>query len=75
MFKEKSLPNYYEILGVSVESNKDEIKSMYRKLAKEWHPDRRKEDSEQRMAEINEAYETLSDEKLRKEYDKFYNLL
>ena len=75
LFKEKSLPNYYEILGVSVESNKDEIKSMYRKLAKEWHPDRRKEDSEQRMAEINEAYETLSDEKLRKEYDKFYNLL
>ena len=75
LFKEKSLPNYYEILGVNVESNNDEIKSMYRKLAKEWHPDRRKEDSEQKMAEINEAYETLSDEKLRKEYDKFYNLL
>ena len=75
LFKEKSLPNYYEILGVSVESNKDEIKNMYRKLAKEWHPDKRKENSEQKMAEINEAYETLSDEKLRSEYDKFYNLL
>ena len=75
LFKEKSLPNYYEILGVNVESNKDEIKNMYRKLAKEWHPDKRKENSEQKMAEINEAYETLSDEKLRKEYDKFYNLL
>ena len=75
LFKEKSLPNYYEILGVSVESNKDEIKNMYRKLAKEWHPDKIKEISEQKMAEINEAYETLSDEKLRSEYDKFYNLL
>jgi len=75
LFKEKSLPNYYEILGVNVESNKDEIKNMYRKLAKEWHPDKRKENSEQKMAEINEAYETLSDEKLRREYDKFYNLL
>ena len=75
LFKEKSLPNYYEILGVEVESNKDEIKNMYRQLAKEWHPDKGKENSEQKMAEINEAYETLSDEKLRSEYDKFYNLL
>ena len=75
LFKEKSLPNYYEILGVDIESNKDEIKNMYRQLAKEWHPDKRKENSEQKMAEINEAYETLSDEKLRSEYDKFYNLL
>ena len=75
LFKEKSLPNYYEILGVEVESNKDEIKNMYRQLAKEWHPDKGKENSEQKMAEINEAYETLSDEKLRREYDKFYNLL
>ena len=75
LFKEKSLPNYYEILGVDIESNKDEIKNMYRQLAKEWHPDKGKENSEQKMAEINEAYETLSDEKLRREYDKFYNLL
>ena len=75
LFKEKSLPNYYAILGISVESNKDEIKNRYRKLAKEWHPDKRKENSEQKMAEINEAYETLYDEKLRREYNKFYNLL
>ena len=75
LFKEKSLPNYYAILGISVESNKDEIKDRYRKLAKEWHPDKRKENSEQKMAEINEAYETLYDEKLRMEYNKFYNLL
>ena len=75
LFKEKSLPNYYAILGISVESNKDEIKNRYRKLAKEWHPDKRKENSEQKMAEINEAYETLYDEKLRSEYNKFYNLL
>ena len=75
LFKEKSLPNYYEILGVEVESNKDEIKNMYRQLAKEWHPDKGKENSEQKMAEINAAYETLSDAKLRREYDKFYILL
>ena len=75
LFKEKSLPNYYAILGVSNDANNDEIKSMYRKLAKEWHPDKGKKNSEQKMAEINEAYETLSDDILRREYDKFYNLL
>jgi len=75
MFKEKSLPNYYAVLGLTNEANNDEIKNMYRKLAKEWHPDKGKENSEKKMAEINEAYETLSDEKLRIEYDKFYNLL
>ena len=75
LFKEKSLPNYYAILGLTSEANNSEIKNMYRKLAKKWHPDKGKENSEKKMAEINEAYETLSDEKLRTEYDKFYNLL
>jgi len=75
LFKEKSLPNYYAVLGLSIKANNQEIKDMYRKLAKEWHPDKGKENSEKKMAEINEAYETLSDEKLRREYDKFYNLL
>ncbi len=75
MFKEKSLPNYYEVLGLTNEASNNEVKNMYRKLAKEWHPDKGKENSEKKMAEINEAYETLSDEKLRIEYDKFYNLL
>ena len=75
LFKEKTLPNYYEILGLSAVANDNEIKSMYRKLAKEWHPDKGKANSEKIMAEINEAYETLSDKKLRAEYDKFYNLL
>ena len=75
LFKEKTLPNYYEILGLSAVANDNEIKSMYRKLAKEWHPDKGMANSEKIMAEINEAYETLSDKKLRAEYDKFYNLL
>jgi len=75
LFKEKSLPNYYAVLGINMESTDEEIKNMYRKLAKEWHPDKGKENSEKMMAKINEAYETLSDKKTRAEYDKFYNLL
>ena len=75
LFKEKSLPNYYTVLGLGSDATSEEIKTSYRKLAKEWHPDRKKMNSEKKMAEINQAYETLSDEKLRKEYDKFYRLL
>ena len=75
LFKKKSLPNYYSVLGLSPNATSEEIKTSYRKLAKEWHPDRKKMNSEKKMAEINQAYETLSDEKLRKEYDKFYRLL
>jgi len=75
LFKEKRLPNYYEVLGLNNDASNEEIKRMYRKLAKKWHPDKRKQNSEKKMAEINEAYETLSDGKLRAEYDKFYNLL
>tara|TARA_Y100000590_G_scaffold139925_1_gene160376 strand:+ start:4932 stop:5768 length:837 start_codon:yes stop_codon:yes gene_type:complete len=75
MFNEKSLPNYYETLGVANDSTENEIKNQYRKLAKEYHPDRNKESSEEKMAEINNAYEVLSDKKLKAEYDKFYKLL
>ena len=52
-----------------------EIKNRYRELAKQYHPDKNKDSSEEKMAEINKAYEVLSDEKLRDEYDKFYKLI
>jgi len=75
MYNDNSLPNYYLILGLTNDSSQDEIKSQYRKLAKQYHPDRNKNSSEEKMAEINKAYEVLSDKKLKAEYDKFCKLL
>ncbi|MFQ5781480.1 MAG: DnaJ domain-containing protein [Nitrosopumilus sp.] len=68
------LPNYYEILGVSKDATQEEIKNEFRKLAKETHPDKTKEDSEEEMAEINKAYEVLSDEERRERYDKYLKI-
>ena len=65
------LPNYYEILGVKINSTPEEIKKNFRELAKKTHPDKTNEDSEQEMIQINKAYEILSDEKSRENYDKY----
>ena len=46
-----------------------------KKLAKQYHPDRNKDSTEEKMAQINKAYEVLSDKKLKHEYDKFCKLL
>ncbi|MGH3394401.1 MAG: molecular chaperone DnaJ [Streptosporangiaceae bacterium] len=64
--------DYYKTLGVAKGASADEIKKSYRQLARKYHPDANKGDSksEERFKEISEAYNTLSDEKRRKEYDE-----
>jgi molecular chaperone DnaJ len=74
MYNKKSLPDYYSILGLTDNASGIEIKNQYRKLAKQYHPDRNNESTQEKMAEINKAYEVLSDVVLKVEYDKFYKL-
>lgn len=64
--------NYYDILEIKNNATFDEIKSNYRKLARKYHPDRNKDDktAEEKFKKIVEAYEILSDETKRAEYDK-----
>ncbi|HEX4060586.1 MAG TPA: molecular chaperone DnaJ [Streptosporangiaceae bacterium] len=68
--------DYYKTLGVSKNAPADEIKKSYRKLAKKYHPDANKGNAsaEERFKEISEAYNVLSDEKRRKEYDEARSL-
>ena len=74
MYNKKSLPDYYSILGLTDNASGIEIKNQYRKLAKQYHPDRNNESTQEKMSEINKAYEVLSDAVLKVEYDKFYKL-
>ncbi len=64
--------DFYKVLGVPKDAKPDEIKKAYRKLARQYHPDANKGDSaaEERFKEISEAYDVLSDEKRRREYDE-----
>ena len=64
--------DYYKALGVPKTATAAEIKKSYRELARKWHPDANKgsADAEERFKEITEAYNVLSDEKQRKEYDE-----
>ena len=75
MLKNKTLPNYYEVLGITQSATSNEIKEKFRLLAKEWHPDKRKDSSDQKMTEINNAYEVLSNPELCDKYDKYFKLL
>src|SRR3989339_576356 len=64
--------DFYDTLGVSKGADKDEIKSAYRKLAMQNHPDRNKSpDAEEKFKEINEAYEVLSNDQKKSAYDQF----
>lgn len=66
------MSDYYEILGVSKDASKDEIKSAFRKLARQWHPDVNKApEAEAKFKELGKAYETLMDDDKRATYDRF----
>ena len=65
--------DFYEVLGVSRSASLDEIKSSYRKMAMQFHPDRNPGDkeSEDKFKEAAEAYEVLSDENKKAKYDRY----
>jgi len=63
------MKDYYQILGISKEAPQEEVKKAYRKLAHKYHPD--KGGDESKFKEINEAYQILSDQKKRSQYDRF----
>lgn len=64
--------DYYDVLGVGRDASDDDIKSAFRKLARQYHPDVSKAaDAEEKFKEINEAYGVLSDADKRARYDRF----
>lgn len=74
--KRSKTKDYYKVLGVARDADERQIKSAYRKMTREHHPDKAhshglsKEDAEKKMAQINEAYEVLSDPELRARFDR-----
>ena len=68
-----ALPDYYNILEISQNATYEEIKNQYRILAKKLHPDKTKDkEAENIMAQINKAYEVLSNQELREKYDRYF---
>lgn len=76
LLKRSKTKDYYKILGVTRDADENTIKKAYRKMTKEFHPDKSmskgvsKEDAEKKMAGINEAYEVLSDPELKARFDR-----
>lgn len=67
-----SKQDYYDVLGINRDASDSEIKTAYRKLAFQYHPDRNHEaGSEDKFKEVNEAYEVLSNQQKRDAYDRF----
>lgn len=66
------MKNYYEVLGVSRDATKDEIKKAFRVMAKKYHPDKNKDDDDaiKKFQDASEAYEVIGNEESRAEYDK-----
>ncbi len=62
--------DYYKILGINRNASKEDIKKAFRKLAHQYHPDK-KDGNEQKFKEVNEAYGVLSDDQKRAQYDQF----
>eukprot|EP01004_Peranema_trichophorum_P005321 NODE_4185_length_1211_cov_76.835478_g3687_i0.p1 GENE.NODE_4185_length_1211_cov_76.835478_g3687_i0~~NODE_4185_length_1211_cov_76.835478_g3687_i0.p1 ORF type:complete len:313 (-),score=86.67 NODE_4185_length_1211_cov_76.835478_g3687_i0:218-1156(-) len=66
--------DYYKVLGLKKDASQKDIKKAYRKLAMKWHPDKNpdnKEESEEKFKKIAEAYQVLSNDEKRKEYDMY----
>ena len=64
--------DYYEVLGLGKDASQDEIKKAYRKMARQYHPDVNKAaDAEDKFKEVKEAYDVLSDDQKRAQYDQF----
>ena len=66
-----SVPNYYQILGVTADTSPEQIKKEFRSLARRYHPDLNPGDklAEEKFKQINEAYDILSDNQKRQQYD------
>ena len=64
------MTSYYDILGISTDATDADVKKAYRTLSLKYHPDRNpSEEAKEKIQKINEAYETLGDPALRKQYD------
>ena len=68
------MSDYYDVLNLHQSASREDIKRSFRQLALKHHPDknRNSEDSKKKFMEIVEAYEILSDDQSRKEYDRTY---
>jgi len=69
------MKNYYQVLGIEVHANQEEIKKAFRKMASRYHPDHNPQNirgAEEKFKEISEAYQILGDEFRRRQYDRLF---